>query len=291
MSGENKDVIAETSTAEDVNDVSQVVKAPTDAELESVSSTPEETLADQAKEEEVDEKGVPYKNRYEEMRRKHDQVVESIPQMIEQTLNNNLNKYQTQNKQEPQEYSIEQIEQFVGENPQYRAWGEQEKSKLIAKQAVDELEKRMSAKEQKREFESKRNQAEAQLKTEFPDIFTKDSYGRDVLDPSNALVREIAGIMRDPDLQKRADGLYVATEIAYARQMRRTAGSNVKKETKLKQAVKNLEKKTFTEGGQKSQAVVRDDVKDAISDLKKTGSKQDVARAVSAYFKKAGYIQ
>jgi hypothetical protein len=284
-----KDVNVDSSATPDVNQPAEAVQAPTEAELASVSSTPE-TIADQIKEHEVDEKGVSYKNRYEEMRRKHEQVVESLPQMIEQTLNQNLSRLQTQQKQQPQEYSIEQIENFVAENPQYKAWGEQEKGKLIARQAVDELEKRMNAKEQAKAFESKRQLSEAQTKKEFPDIWIKDSYGRDILDTQNPVVRELAGIMQDPDLQRRADGLYVATEIAYSRLARRGQINTKQKETKLKQEVKKLEKKTFTEGGQKSQVVAKDDLRDSIEALKKNGSKQAVANAVSAYFKKSGYI-
>jgi hypothetical protein len=286
-----KDVIVESSTTtQDVNQSTEVVQAPTEAELASGTSTPE-TIAGQAREHEVDEKGVSYKNRYEEMRRKHEQLSDSLPQMIEQTLQQNLSKIQTQQKQQPQEYSIEQIENFVAENPQYKAWGEQEKGKLIAKQAVDELEKRMNIKEQRQAYESKRQLAEAQVKAEFPDIWTKDSYGRDVLDPQNPVVRELAGIMQDPDLQRRADGLLVATEIAYSRMARRGQINTVKKEAKLKAEVKKLEKKTFTEGGQKSQVVAKDELRDSIEALKKTGSKQAGLAAVSAYFKKAGYIQ
>lgn len=290
MSEEEKDVNVVSSPTADVKQPEVDVQAPSAEELASASSAPEQTIADQVKENEVDEKGVSYKNRYEEMRRKHEQLSESLPQMIEQTLTQNLNKIKTQ-EAKPQEYSIEQIENFVSENPQYKAWGEQEKGKLIAKQAVDELEKRMNAKEQVKAFESKRSLAEAQVKAEFPDIWTKDSYGRDVLDPQNPVVRELAGIMQDPDLQRRADGLLVATEIAYSRMARRGQINTKQKEVKLKAQVKSLEKKTFTEGGQKSQPVAKNELRDSIEALKKTGSKQAGLAAVSAYFKQSGYIQ
>ena len=290
MSEEEKDVNVVSSPTADVKQPEVDVQAPSAEELASASSAPEQTIADQVNENEVDEKGVSYKNRYEEMRRKHEQLSESLPQMIEQTLTQNLNKIKTQ-EAKPQEYSIEQIENFVSENPQYKAWGEQEKGKLIAKQAVDELEKRMNAKEQVKAYESKRQLAEAQVKAEFPDIWTKDSYGRDVLDPQNPVVRELAGIMQDPDLQRRADGLLVATEIAYSRMARRGQINTKQKEVKLKAQVKSLEKKTFTEGGQKSQPVAKNELRDSIEALKKTGSKQAGLAAVSAYFKQSGYIQ
>jgi hypothetical protein len=76
-------------------------------------------------------------------------------------------------------------------------------------------------------------------------LFIKDSYGRDILDTSNPVVRELAGIMQDPDLQRRAVGLYVASEIAYSRLARRGQINAVKMEAKLKQEVIKLEKKTF----------------------------------------------
>lgn len=279
-----------TESAPEQTDVNTETVVETVPEVTGSSTEPATTIADQLVEKEVDEKGVSYKNRFHEMERKYTQVVENIPQIIQQTISEKLSN-KTNTQQEPQSYTIEQIEQFVSENPQYKAWGEAEKGKLIAKNAVDELEKRLTAREQKAIFESKRSLAESQIKKEFPEIWTKDSFGREVLDPSNPVVREIAGIMQDPDLQRRADGLYVATELAYSRLLRRGQINSVKKETKLKQEVKKLEKKTFTEGGQKSQVVAKDELNDALEQLKKTGSKKDQLNAVSAYFKKVGYIQ
>ena len=115
--------------------------------------------------------------------------------------------------------------------------------------------------------------------------------GNKIWDNSNPIVREVAVLMQDPQFQNHPEGLHYATLAAYGRAAKNGTISNAKKESKLKAEVKTLQKKTFVEGGQKSQVVAKDEVRDAIADLKRTGSKQAAQNAVAAYFKKVGYIQ
>lgn len=257
---------------------------------ETVTSTaPVKTLADQAKEEEVDEKGVPYRNRFEEMRRKYEQVVETIPEIINKTLSEKLQN-QTQPQQE-RKYSVRELEEFAIANPDYRGWVEEEKAKLNVKLAVSEFERLNNEKEKARNEASLRQQSFEKLTSEFSELFTSDSQGRKVWDNSNPIVRQVAVLMQNPELQKDPRGLEYATLMAYGQAAKSGTISNAKKESKLKAEVKTLQKKTFVEGGQKSQVIAKDEVRDAIEDLKKTGSKKAVSNAVSAYFKKVGYIQ
>lgn len=281
-------VVTSDSTPEtqDVNtDTTTTVES-----AETVTSTaPAKTLADQAKEEEVDEKGVPYRNRYEEMRRKYDQVVETIPEIINKTLSEKLQN-QTQPQQE-RKYSVRELEEFAIANPDYRGWVEEEKAKLNVKLAVSEFERLNSEKEKARNEATLRQQSFEKLTSEFSELFTSDSQGRKIWDNSNPIVRQVAVLMQNPELQKDPRGLEYATLMAYGQAAKSGTISNAKKESKLKAEVKTLQKKTFVEGGQKSQVIAKDEVRDAIEDLKKTGSKKAVSNAVSAYFKKVGYIQ
>lgn len=261
---------------------------PAQEDVKEQASAPQETVTEQIGE--VDDKGVPYKNRYEEMRRKFDQLTESIPQVIEQTISQKLINSNQQQEQPKKEYSVQDLERFAQEKPEYRAWVEEEKAKLIAKQAADALEERFNAKEKARQTTEKRQQVWGKVTSDFPEYFVKDSMGRMVWDEANPTVRQIAILMQDERLKSDPDGLYWAAEIATARTLRQTQATQIKEKTQLKTKVKDLQKKTMTEGGQKPQSVQKDELRDSIEDLKKTGSKNALRSAVSAYFKKAGYI-
>lgn len=297
MDNLKQDVVADSSNAQDVKETLEPVTTDTsgqggsnqDTSTDSGEGQTHETLSSQIDKEELDEKGVPYKNRFYEVQRKYNQVVESIPQVIEQTLAQKLSNLNI-NQQQKKEYSIQELEDFAKVQPEYRSWVESEKAKLIAKQAADELEQRFSAKDKQREIESKRQQVQTKLTSEFPEYFTQDSYGRKVWDESNPVVRQIAVLMQDDRLKADPEGIYWATEIATARQLRNSQVSQAKEKAQLKTKVKDLQKKTMVEGGQKAQAVQKDDLRESIDELKKTGSKKALSSAVSAYFKRVGAI-
>lgn len=281
-------VVTSDSTPE-TQDVNTDTTVPVVTEETATSTAPQKSLGDQAKEEEVDDKGVSYKNRFHEIQRKYEQVVENIPQIINQTLAEKLSQ-NTQPQQTERKYSVRELEEFAIANPEYRGWAEEEKAKLNVRLSVDEFEKRTAEKERVREEASRRQQSFEKLTSEFSDLFVSDSQGRKVWDNSNPIVRQVAVFMQDPKFQQHPEGLHYATLMAYGQAAKAGTFSNAKKENKLKAEVKTLQKKTFVEGGQKSQTVAKDEVRDAIEDLKKTGSKKAVSNAVSAYFKKAGYI-
>lgn len=286
---EEKDVISAPSAeqAEVTNEVETTQPEATVDQSQSQEISAPETLQEQINEDEVDEKGVSYKNRYMEMKRKHEATIDRIPEIIEQKLQQFQPKQQEQQVQE-KEYTIEELEGFAQQNPNYRTWVEGEKAKLISKQTAREIEKNLTAREQKMQAEVARQQAESKLTADFPDLFVKDSLGRVNWDMSNPIVREIGMISQDPSLKGRPDGLYLAAELAYSRAFRRGEVGQKKKEQVLKSEVKKLQKKTLVEGGvSKPNVVVKDPVKDALNRAKQTGAKSDLNSAIGAYFNKA----
>lgn len=284
-----KDVTAESSPApaEVVNEVETQSPEAVETQSQSQEVSAPESLQEQIADEELDEKGVPYKNRFMEMKRKYESTIDRIPEIIEQKLQQFQPKQQEQQVQE-KEYTIEELESFAQQNPNYRTWVEGEKAKLISKQTAREIEKNLTAREQKMQAEVARQQAEAKLTSDFPDLFVKDSLGRVQWDTSNPIVREIGMISQDPSLKNRPDGLYLAAELAYSRAFRRGEVGQKKKEQVLKSEVKKLQKKTLVEGGvTKPNVVAKDPVKDALNRAKQTGSKSDLNSAIGAYFQKA----
>lgn len=286
---EEKDVISAPSAeqAEVINEVETTQPEATVDQSQSQEISAPETLQEQINEDEVDDKGVSYKNRFMEMKRKYETTVDRIPEIIEQKLQQFQPKQQEQQVQE-KEYTIEELEGFAQQNPNYRTWVEGEKAKLISKQTAREIEKNLTAREQKMQAEVARQQAESKLTADFPDLFVKDSLGRVNWDMSNPIVREIGMISQDPSLKGRPDGLYLAAELAYSRAFRRGEVGQKKKEQVLKSEVKKLQKKTLVEGGvSKPNVVAKDPLKDALNKAKQTGSKSDLNSAIGAYFQKA----
>lgn len=286
---EEKNVISAPSAeqAEVINEVETTQPEATVDQSQSQEISAPETLQEQINEDEVDDKGVSYKNRFMEMKRKYETTVDRIPEIIEQKLQQFQPKQQEQQVQE-KEYTIEELEGFAQQNPNYRTWVEGEKAKLISKQTAREIEKNLTAREQKMQAEVARQQAESKLTADFPDLFVKDSLGRVNWDMSNPIVREIGMISQDPSLKGRPDGLYLAAELAYSRAFRRGEVGQKKKEQVLKSEVKKLQKKTLVEGGvSKPNVVAKDPLKDALNKAKQTGSKSDLNSAIGAYFQKA----
>jgi len=176
---EEKDVLSAPSTeqAEVTNEVETTQPEANVDQSQSQEISAPETLQEQINEDEVDDKGVSYKNRFMEMKRKYETTVDRIPEIIEQKLQQFQPKQQEQQTQE-KEYTIEELEGFAQQNPNYRTWVEGEKAKLISKQTAREIEKNLTAREQKMQAEVARQQAESKLTADFPDLFVKDSLGR-----------------------------------------------------------------------------------------------------------------
>lgn len=283
-----KEIDTDSSTVEQTQDVITTDTVSTnESEVVETSSAPQ-NLASQISSEEVDEKGVSYKNRYYEMKRKLEESVESIPNLIEKKLSEfNPNK-QTQASQ-PQEYTVSQLEEFAKERPEYRAWVEEEKAKIVAKNAAKEVEKSFEAREKVRVEAEKRAKVYEKIQNDYPNLFVKDGSGRAIgWDNSNPVVRDIAILSQDPRLKDDPEGLIIATELAHYRQLKNSQAVQQKELKTVKAKAKELEKKTFVEGasGKPAQSV-KDPVRSAIEQAKQTGNKRDVQNAIAAYFNRA----
>lgn len=237
-----------------------------------------------------DEQGVPYKNRYMEYKRKVEDLSSNLPNIIEQKLKEVIPTLQPQQKT-PQ-YSIADLESFAIQNPDQRPWVEQEKAKLIQTQLAEQVDQRFKQAETLRNDQFKRQHAETYVIQSYPELFVKDTQGR-VLgwDSSHPLTSEVSRLMTDPDLAKRADGLQIAADIAYARYVK-SQGNKTQKVTKaLKGQVKSLEKKVMSEGAGKVPIVKKNGLSEAQQRLAQTGSSKDAEAAIREYFKNTGFIK
>lgn len=260
------------------------------AETVEQQETPEAEAGKIEQDDSRDEQGVPYKNRYMEYKRKVEDLSSNLPNIIEQKLKEVIPTLQPQ--QAKPQYTIADLESFAIQNPDQRPWVEQEKAKLIQLQLAEQVDQKFKQAETQRENQYKRQQSEAYVAQNYPELFVKDGQGR-VLgwDQSNPLTYEVSRLMADPDLAKRADGLQIAADIAYARYVK-AQGLKTQKTTKaLKGQVKSLEKKVMTEGAGKVPVARKSGLSEAQQRLAQTGSTKDAESAIREYFKNIGFIK
>lgn len=294
-----KDVTnTESSPVENEQEQSQVETQETETQetnevnreesQESNDQSPSPQSGNTAVEEENDERGVPWKNRAFEYQRKFEELSESLPKIIEKQLSDSLGKQQNQ----PHKYSIEELEAFALEKPEFRPWAEAEKEKLREEKTFKRMEDYFNRARQTQQDEFKKQQSLNYVMQNYPDMFLKDASGKPTSwDKSHPMTQEVGRIMQDKRFAEDPQGLLVASEISYARHARGQLSKAQKEVKKVTQKVKKLENQNFTEGGGKSPVNSGDSVRKSIEQLKQTGSKKDAESAVGEYLRKSGRIK
>ena len=241
----------------------------------------------------IDEHGVPWKNRAAEWKRKHEEVAESLPNIVQQAVSEAIQKSQPAAPQP--EYTIEQIEQLKIQYPQYAPQLEAKKSELMLKQISKQLDEKVQGMESKQQEQIVRQQSDAYVAQNFPEMFHKDSFGRLQWNYNHPLTQELSKVMTDPRFQKDPEGMKLAVEVANSRYLRsklsKTEGAN----KDLKGQLRKAEAKTLTEGSGQNSPSQTPAVRKAVDALKKSGSKQAVEGAakvaVSEFLKASGLLK
>lgn len=273
----------------DVKEEEEVASSPTPEEEEGVKpeeetveetqtqETPEETPSEvgEPQVEAVDERGITYKNLAAEWKRKHEEFVEKLPQMLDE-------KFTQYSQQQPQKRSIAELETFAQQQPEYAPWAREEIAKLQREEFAKIVDEKFKQSEQQKQGETKKQQALGYVMQNYPQCFVKDNQGKVVgWNNSSPLTRQISQLMQDPEISKNPQGLIAAADIAYARSVR-VKGTQEKKE--LQSKVKELQKQTLTEGGG-TVPTETVPVKDALAKLRQSGSLKDAKAAVEEIFK------
>lgn len=289
---EDKDAVnveesAASESQEQVNDqTEQTAEQPAAQEQTEITETKPQPVHD------LDERGVPWKNRAMEAERKFQT---EIPNVIRQTVEE-LNK--TQQKQP--EYTVEQLEQFAIENPNQRPWVEAQKHQLFQKNMMTALDVKLQAKDQQTRDESIRVQSEQWVTShpKFKECFV-DVGGAKQWNHSNPLTHVIGNYLNQVDpstgrlVKDRADGLIVAAKMAYADQ---ALNLDAKSSTQAAQLKKDLRKaqKGQMMGGAGTQATSgqsKTEVRKSLDNYNKTYDKSDISRATKAFLIASGHIK
>lgn len=287
MPDEIQDVnTAEPSAAETevVNEEQAVETTPqqeaTTTEPQDIAPLPDSVAGEP--QDEVDEKGVPWKNRAMEWRRKHDETVAKIPQLIE----DGLRKYSTGSKQE---YTPEQLRTFAyqTDNAAHQQWALGEASRIEGernnKAMVDTIRTELDARERKVQEQQIKTQSVQYVFNNYPDMFVKNASGQIIgMNNRNPMTAIVNKIMEDPEAKNNPRGIMIAADIAFAQVARQGGLSAIQQNQKLKAEVKNLQRGTLIEGGGKQSVASKTAKQAALEKLQKTGSLQDGVEALKA---------
>lgn len=236
----------------------------------------------------VDEYGVPWKNRAMEWKRKSEEVIERLPALIDEKLSK-----VTQAPAQPQ-YSYEQLEAYKLQNvsdAQIVSWATGEQRKMQAIENKRLFEEVVGSREQVNKTELLRQQSLSYVQNTYPEAFRRDAQGRPLAwDEGSAITQTIFGLMKNPELSNNPNGLAAAADIAYGR-VARAQVPHLQAQVKQGVAeVKQAQKASLTEGTGKRVTVFEAPQNVALGNLKKTGSIQDAGAAIGAILKSRGIL-
>lgn len=231
-----------------------------------------------------DERGVPWKNVAMEQRRKYEETQQNLPKLVAEEI--------AKSTQQTKKYSIAELEKFAQENPEHRAWVEEEKEKVRQSSMLDELDKRMQATERKQKDEIIRSQTFNETLSRYPNVAIRDQRGNFMgwnnLDP---MTQEIGKIMNDPRFANDPGGLIAAADMAYGRLQRMNGPMTQKTIASLKSQVKKVQAQTFVEGGGRKVTDTASPSKKHLDRVKETGKSEDAAGVFMNMFKAQGILK
>lgn len=263
--------------------------------VETTESTEEvQTPVVQPTNADVDEFGVPWKNRAMEYKRKHDEFVEKIPQIIDEKLTK-ANQSQT-----PQ-YTYEQLEVYkaeqqanIGNDPNASrniAWATTEQRKMQQAENKKFLEEIVTGRENQNRIEQQKQASLNYVQQNYPEAFTTDAQGRPVSwNEASPMTQTIRAIMQRPDFANHPEGLSAAADIAYGRLARSQTPILQQKIQQAKGDIKQAQKASLTEGSGRRTLVTTTPVQSSIDVVRKTGSIKDAENAIGAILRQRGIL-
>lgn len=232
---------------------------------EPVVETPVEQPVEQqspvAKFNEIDE----WKNRYYAEQRRHKELQDQLPKLIEETIQ------RVQPQQKEREFSIAELEQYASQNPEYRPWVEEKKAEILLRKQTELMENRLREETRKVEENHMRRQTFEYVKQNIPEA----------VDLNTNLGKKVAQYMSNPDIGNRADGLYIASKLAWADE---NLPKMSQEKQALKQEIKSLQKKQLIEPGGRAPVATVSPHRQAINKLKETGDDRYAVEALKHMF-------
>ena len=249
----------------------------------------EETVEEKPETVAMDEFGVPYRNRYEESKRKYNQLLDTIPEYIDKAIKASAEKYAP--KQTEPEYTEEQLDAYARANPEATGWVESKKKELRDKMIETKVQTEIQKIQQQAHAENVKRQSLAYVQATYPDAFVKNEQGQVIgWNAKSSLAQRIAQYCENPAIKNNPEGLVAAAKMAYADLAQANATKTEKTVKKLKAETSKLKKKTLVEG---SGGVPTEtpSFRKQIDHAKQTGNVQDVKAAMKEILKARGVLE
>lgn len=218
----------------------------------------------------------PIQNYEAEWKRKYDNLEKQVQELV-----------QTSSTPKEKEYTVQELERFAAENPDYRPWVEEQKEKIREQRLEKKLVEIQQRTQQEQQAAMIRQRSEATVvnSPHFKDAFLIKN-GSAQWNPSSELAKRMQQVLQDPRVQQDPRGIEYAAKMAYADLvLEGKVQPNTPQLSTLKRQNTKLTQKTLTEGGGSPVAPQKGDpYKNSLERLKKTGSKQDSEAAIANFF-------
>jgi len=232
------------------------------------------------------EDNVNWRNQYYAQQRQLEKTNEQLNAVVER-----LDKNQGQ---KTGEYSIEELEAFAEttDNVAHRAWAKGEIRKAQKEEVASGIRNEINKWKSEQQAEASKSEAFQTVVSRYPEAFKKNAQGQVVgWDPNSPMAQRVGQYMQDPELKNNPRGLLVASALAYSDVAANVTHKAAVVTTKAKAEVKNLQKKTLTEGGGvSSPPASKTPVSAAKEKFASTGSTKDGAAAFKEILKLRGRI-
>lgn len=286
MEDEIEDVKTESSTVAAVEgaEVNQDVKEVGDASSQQTNVTTPES--------DVDEKGVPWKNREAEIRRK---VQEEMQPFIQHQIQEGLKQYQSTQVEKPAQaadpiqaqlapYNVDQLEGFAASDTQNSHLYRREINRRIKEETKNEVLSEVRGETRKQQFEREQQSAIGFLQQSFPDAFMNIG-GQGMWNTGNPLVQKAFQLYNsDPAFKAHGSGLRAAFLQAKGEMALEDSSKIAKQKTNLTAQQRKLDKTqsgSMNAGGQSAPQVGQGGAKVKLAKLleqhKKTGDPKVMA--------------
>lgn len=241
----------------------------------------------------VDEHGVPWKNRAMEAQKRLEQMPDVIKQTVQEVMS-------AQQKPTYTKEHIPQLRQYALEHPEQAAWVEGQIEEIRANETKKVVTETLTSFQRQQQDNLIRQQTEVMITShpEFKQCFTTDAMGNKTWNMANPLTQVMAQILNQVDtttgklVKERPDGLAVAAEIAYGRYALSTKGKTQTQVTALKRDLRKVQKQTVTQGvGAGNVGQGPSPVRKALDNYTKTYNKKDMQDATKAFLLKQGIIK
>lgn len=261
------------------NVTQEIVQPEQNNQVEVPQNLPLPTEGNTVADEEVDEMGVPYKNRFMESKRKLDKTSSELAEMKE------MIQQLAANQQQPEEqtYTIADIEAYKAQNPNLKpqelAMLEAEKARLLKEEIVASVRGEYEQREKTKQDERLRSEALNTVAKQYPDVFIKDASGRTVWNTASPLVQRMNQYAQDPLIANRPDGVALAAKLAYG-DLAQAGLLKAQSQVNARAAeVGDLQRRTAIESGAIGNVNTGSPVVNAINNLRQTGSREDARSA------------